>query len=482
MDRPTTPAAEGGQIYRWLVAATQSGGSQRSVDSQEATLSRRGLLIRADKRARELAGLKIGAGDVVALSMGNVPEFLVLLLAVSKLGAVVMPVDPANGDRSLLGACARLRVRAVIRRPRGLENAPLCYPEGYRLTARRKLSGSLLDLDVLEPPQDHPGALPEGTEFVFETAGADGTLRDIARTGAHLQAIGEATRELLGLDAGTHIACAQPLTSPRFFDPVLFGWLASEARLVIADNPSLLALLLSHPSYERLVVVDLLYNFQIAARDLKAAGLTRELTAVLPQATIATSHAKPLKQAFGADPIQLLLLEEVGVLAARTMKRNERYRLAPGIELRPGEADEGEREVLCRSALPVHATPAPPAGEVGSPADEPGWMHTGYLGRFTAGELAEVPDRNDRLVNLEGRRASLDAIEAALRQHRRITWVEAVVESDVDGNPHVHAYYRATGVTPLDDLDEHAVATLPPYLVPRLFTREEDDDEAAAAT
>lgn len=478
MDQPNPTQAAPGQIYRWLVGAVLRGGSQRSVDSQEATLSRRGLLIRADKRARELTALKIGPGDVVALSMGNVPEFLVLLLAVSKLGAVIMPVDPANGDRSLLGACERLRVRAVIRRPRGLENAPLVYPEGYRLIARRKLSGSLLDLDVLEPPADHRASLPADAEFVFETAGADGTLRDIVRAGAELLAIGEATRQLLDLDAGTHIACAQPLTSPRFFDPVLFGWLASEARLVIADNPSLLALLPSHPSYERLVVIDLLYNLQGAARDLKAAGQVRELTAVLPQATISAAHARPLRQVFGADPIQLLLLEEIGVLAARTMRRGERYRLAPGIELRPGAEHDGEREILCKRQRPFTALPQPPAGQVGGPADEPGWVHTGYLGRFAAGELSEVPDRLDRLVNLEGRRASLDAIERALAEHRRITWVRALVEHDVDGNPFVHARYRATGVTELEDLDEHAVATLPPYLVPRVFTREPSDEAA----
>ena len=60
----STPGA--GQIYRWLEEAVPSAGSQRSLDSQDTTLSRRGLLIRADKRARELAGLKVGAGDVVA--------------------------------------------------------------------------------------------------------------------------------------------------------------------------------------------------------------------------------------------------------------------------------------------------------------------------------------------------------------------------------------------------------------------------------
>ena len=65
-----------------------------------------------------------------------------------------MPVDPANGDRSLLGVASRLPVRAVLRRPRGLENSPLQYPEGYKLLARRKLSGSLLEIDTLEVPEE----------------------------------------------------------------------------------------------------------------------------------------------------------------------------------------------------------------------------------------------------------------------------------------------------------------------------------------
>ncbi|MEZ4449456.1 MAG: class I adenylate-forming enzyme family protein [Nannocystaceae bacterium] len=476
-----------GQIYRWLDDAVRSGGAQRSVDSQEATLSRRGLLLRADRRARELAGLRIGAGDVVALSMGNVTEFLVLLLAVSKLGAVAMPVDPANGDRSLLGAAHRLPIRAVIRRPRGLDNSPLEYPEAYRLASRRKLSGSLLDLDILEPSgaPHHGQALPTDVEFVFETAGADGTLRDVIRTGAQIRGIGEGVRDLLSITAGTHIACAQPLTSPRFFDPALFGWLASEARLVIADTPSVHALLPSHPAYERLLVVDLLHNLQAAARTLKASGHPRELTAVIPQATIATAHAKALRQAFGEDPQQLLVLEEVGVLAARTMKRGQSYQVAAGFALRPGDAHpDGGREVLCRAPVTSTTQPPTPGGQVGGDAGD-GWIHTGYLGRWSAsGELTEVTGRSDRLVNLEGRRASLDAIEAAIREHMRIVDAEAAVESDVDGNPYVHVYYQATGQTELDDLDEHVVATLPPYMVPRLFTREdpEGDDEAEQAT
>ena len=464
-----------GQFYRWLDEAVPRAGSQRSLDSQDTTLSRRGLLIRADKRARELQSLKVGAGDIVALSMGNVAEFVILLLAVSKLGAVAMPVDPANGDRSLLGAASRLPVRAVLRRPRGLENSPLQYPEGYRLGSRRKLSGSLLEVDILDIPDDlaRDARLAPEIEFISETAGADGAVHDILRTGPHLRWIGETTANMLGLTAGTHLACAQAFTSPRFFDAVVLPWLASEARLVMADNPTLESVLPAPGTYERLVVVDLLYTLLTAARALKAAGTTRELLPVIPQATIATSHGKLLKQVFGEYPRQLLLLEEVGILGARVMHRGERFELAPGIQARPGATTDGGHEILVKPAHPILTRPPVPAGQPGGPVDgAPGWHHTGYLGQFNSqGSLGEVPGRTDSLVNLEGRRASLHTIEAAMLRHRRITTAEAAVEYDVDGNPFVHLRYQATGSTPLDDLEEFMVDSLPPYMVPRMHTR-----------
>lgn len=472
-----------GQIYRWLEDAVPRGGSQRSLDSQDTTLSRRGLMIRADKRARELQGLKIGAGDVVGLSMGNVAEFVILLLAVSKLGAVAVPIDPANGDRSLLAAARRLPLRAVLRRPRGLENSPLEYPEGYVLHARRKLSGSLLEVDVLEPPNELRPAVPDGTEYVLEAVSPDGAVHDIFRTGEHLRWIGETAAAMLELGPGAHLACAQAFTSPRFFDAVVLGWLASDSRLAMADNPTLESVLPPVGTYEKLVVVDLLYSLQRAARALKAAGAERELLPIIPQATIATSHGKLLKQVFGSAPKQLLLLEEIGILACRTMASKEKFEPAPGVELRPGKTSDGGHEVLARSPFPVRTRPLLAAGEPGGPvAGETAWIHTGYLGKFGPhGTLGEVPGRTDSLVNLEGRRASLRSIEAAMRKHRRITLAEADVAYDVDGNPYVHLRYKATGSTPLDDLEEFMVAELPPYLVPREHTRLDppppEDDE-----
>jgi hypothetical protein len=251
------------------------------------------------------------------------------------------------------------------------------YPEGYRLGARRKLSGSLLEVDILDVPDDlaRDGRVPPDVEFISETAGADGAVHDILRTGPHLRWIGETAAAMLGLAAGTHLACAQAFTSPRFFDSVVLGWLASEARLVMADNPTLESVLPPLGTYERLVVVDLLYSLQTAARALKAAGATRDLLAVIPQATIATSHGKLLKQVFGEYPRQLLLLEEIGILGVRVMHRGERFELAPrhraaaparprtaatrSSSSRPSRSSPARRSPLASPGAP--STP-PPAG------------------------------------------------------------------------------------------------------------------------
>ena len=467
-----------GHVYARLAEAVAHSGSPRSVYSQDTTLSRRGLLTRADRRARELAGMGVQAREIIALSMGNVVEFLVLLLASSKLGAVAMPIDPANGDRTLLDATARLPVRAVIRRPRGSEASSLDYPDGYVVRSRRRLSSSLLTVDVLEPsPELQAIPVPGDAEVVMEARGRGGVLRDSFRSGGQLAATGEAAVVALGLDADTRLLCAEPLVVPRFFDPVVLGWLASEAQLVMAEGPALQSVLPIARNYDRLVVIDSVRQFVELARDLKASGSTLTLQPVIPQATVPLSFAKPMRQAFGVSPKQLLLLEEAGLLAARAMERGEAFAPPQGVELRGGAPMEvGGLEVLARSEQLGVIVPKIDSGEPAAPvAEMPGFIHTGYAGKFNrSGALVEVIGRDDGLVNLEGRRACLDDIEEKMLEHRRLTWVRASVKHGDDGDPTVVLEYRATGTTAVDDIEEHAIGRLPPFMVPRVFTRTDD--------
>ncbi|MBK8717780.1 MAG: AMP-binding protein [Deltaproteobacteria bacterium] len=302
-----------GHFHARIVEAVDRSGTPRSVYSQDTTLSRRGLLTRAERRARELAGMGVGPRDLVALSMGNVAEFLILLVALSKLDAVAMPVDPANGDGTLLRATERLPVRAVIRRPRGLETAALDYPAGYIVRSRKRLTSSLLTVDILEPPESL-AALPIGrdVELVMEARGIGGVLRDTLRTGAQLREIGRAARSTLALDAGAKILCAQPFTVPRFFDPVVLGWLESEAQLVMAEGPAPGSVVPIARTTENLVVVESVRQLIDLARAVRAGGATLPIVPVIPQATVPIENGRMFKQAFGTSLRQLLLLEEVG--------------------------------------------------------------------------------------------------------------------------------------------------------------------------
>lgn len=463
-------SATPGQLYQWLTQAVAGGGSARSLYSQDTTLSRRGLLTRADRRARELDGLGVGPGHLVVLSMGNVPEFVVLMLAVSKLGAVVVPLDAAYGDRTLRDAADRMPVSTVVRRPRGMETSPVEYPDDYDIKSRKRLAGSLLTVDVLDPP-DKPFAIPSDTELLLEAHGA-GTVVDIARNGVQLEAIGRAAVEALDLDEARKILCAEPMTSPRYFDPVVLGFLASSSQLVMAEGPILQSVLPVLHDHRDPVVVDSVGQFMELARSFKASRTTAPLLPIIPQATVGLASGKGMKQAFTRPPRQLLQLEEIGVLAARTMERGQTFVPVADVALEPGdEIDGGGHEVLARS--PQAGTLVRGVGdtEPGARTGD-GAILTGYVGRFNrSGELTDVIGRTDGLVNLEGRRACLDTIEDAMIEHRRLTWVRAELEHTPDGDPHVRLEYRATGASEVEDIEEHAVGCLPPFMVPRAFSR-----------
>jgi acyl-CoA synthetase (AMP-forming)/AMP-acid ligase II len=457
-----------GQIYRWLDAAVAGGGGARSLYAPDTTLSRRGLKTRADRRAHELIGLGVGPGDLVALCMGNVAELHVLLLACSGLGAAAVLVDPANGDGALQRVVARLPVRVVVRRPKG-ETERVDYGP-IAVSSRRRLSSSLLMIERLDRPADPE--LTRGAEVVLTTVAPGGGEVDIFRDGQTLGRMGEAVARLLELDAETRVLCAQPFTSPRFFDPAVLGWLCSEAQLVMAEGDAPSQVIAMAGSAERLVLIDTIGRIGTLARE--RGGSLPRIRAVTPQATIDASYARGWDRAFGEPVHQLLLLEELGVLGSRVMLRDERFRPAPGVGFaQGGPMAAGGHELLVVTDQHGGVRPEPTGSAPGAPdCDDPDLARTGYACRFDRdGAVLDVLGRDDGLVNLEGRRGCMDHVEMALLTHRRMSWVRALPQRGADGDDQIVVEYVATGDTTVDDLEEHAVAMLPPYEVPRRFIR-----------
>ena len=111
------------QLYEWLSSVASNRSSEKALVYRDTYLSWRGLLHRVDRRAQELHALGIAPGAWVGLMLGNVPDFVILALALSKIEAVIVPLDPTTGNRELEMVLEAAPLRALITRPRGGEGA-----------------------------------------------------------------------------------------------------------------------------------------------------------------------------------------------------------------------------------------------------------------------------------------------------------------------------------------------------------------------
>jgi fatty-acyl-CoA synthase len=78
------------------------------------------LLWEVDRAAKGLIQMGIEAGDRVALWAPNIPEWIVAQLALSKIGAIFVPVDPGAGLKDLRFLLEQSESKAIIM-ARGLE-------------------------------------------------------------------------------------------------------------------------------------------------------------------------------------------------------------------------------------------------------------------------------------------------------------------------------------------------------------------------
>src|SRR5437667_1324517 len=111
-------------LYDWLQSTmkergTVAAGAGTALVYRDTYLSWRGLRHRVDRRAQDLKGLGIGPGSWVGVMLGNVPDFVILALAVSKLRAVLVPLDPTTSARDLDMILEAAPLRALVTRPRG---------------------------------------------------------------------------------------------------------------------------------------------------------------------------------------------------------------------------------------------------------------------------------------------------------------------------------------------------------------------------
>src|SRR5262245_54842996 len=108
-------------LYEWLDRATTDSGNAKALVYRDNYLSWRGLKHRVDRRAQEFQSMGIKGGEWVGLMLGNVADFVILALGLSKIGAAVVPIDPTTSSREFDLVMDTVPLRALITRPRGTD-------------------------------------------------------------------------------------------------------------------------------------------------------------------------------------------------------------------------------------------------------------------------------------------------------------------------------------------------------------------------
>jgi cyclohexanecarboxylate-CoA ligase len=142
----------GDTVPRWLSRFARETPDKPAIIASDATLSFRETWRRAERLARALTALGLRKGDVIAVQLPNVPEFMLAYFAATMMGAVLAPMHMPYRAREMAPLLRHARARLAICGPPISEHVP-----ADMFLALRKEVESLAQIVTLGPTR--PGTL-----------------------------------------------------------------------------------------------------------------------------------------------------------------------------------------------------------------------------------------------------------------------------------------------------------------------------------
>lgn len=506
-------------LYDWLKKAAKAQGNNKAVVYRDNYLSWRGLLHRVDRRAQEFKSMGIKEGAWVGLMLGNVPDFVILALALSKLDAAIVPIDPTTGGRELELILAAAPLRALVTRPRGSEGSisangtsapvppstlprsrvarpappPLQNPPpnvsatSDAAEVRRRLQGTLLTCSVYKrSPPDH-GVEPIAVLF---TADSLGDPKGVLRTDKNTLAAVDHAISALGMTQATKVLVAVPLFHAYGWDlgflPTLklgatmfleeeisarrIGKLIREHEVdVLPGTPSMYAELSKLPTAKKLEIR--------APRYLAAGSRLDQLVAD----EFLDKYGVKLLSCYHSTEAATVTLEDSGKYPTTVGKAIDGVEVkitAPdGTEIKPtAKANDGLIWVKSKTLSPKSIGPfddekAPSKRASGMVAigaiDKAGWLRTGDIGKLDKSGRLQLTGREDDVVKVDGKRVALGEVEGCLEAFPKIKAAQATVVTDPMAGAMVVARVVMKQKCGAEEIIDHCARNLAPYKVPR---------------
>ncbi|MGH3509814.1 MAG: AMP-binding protein, partial [Nocardioidaceae bacterium] len=213
---------------------------------------------RSDQVAAWLGDRGIGRGDSVIVMLGNQVELWETMLAIMKLGAVIMPTSTAVGPNDLVDRISRGAAKAVVCNPSDtgkFETVPgdyVCISVGPATAARHTWHDLRAAYDQpVSAALDHPGTAPNDRLLLYFTSGTTSKPKLVEHTQVSYPVGHLSTMYWLGVRPGdVHLAISSPGWAKHAWSCFFAPW-AAEATIFLYnyarfDAAALLQVLREH--------------------------------------------------------------------------------------------------------------------------------------------------------------------------------------------------------------------------------------------
>lgn len=442
-----------------------------------------------ERLARGLGSLGVATGDRVAIVQPNAPEFVTTFFAVTALGAVAVPLNPAFQGEELASVFRDCRVRVIVSHT---SQAALCASgvAGWNPSVPIVTTGGTrpdmpsFSALVAEHPAGPLPAQARDIDAVYQySSGSTGRPKRVPRT--HSALVAEATNvaATTGLGPTDRIFCAIPLFHTHGQGNCMLAAMRAGATLVILEdpNPFLLHRLraLEVLSHERITVFPgVPFVFRLLAdvsgqADLSALRLCYSAGTTLPAETQSAFQAR-----YGVVVRQLYGCTEAGAIAINLDPDFASTSASVGFPIQGVDVrivDEARQplpaEAVGEIAIRTSAMTRGYHGqdELNREVFQDGFFYTGDLGRVDAAGRLWITGRKRLFIEVAGNKVDPVEVEDVLAGHPMVREVVVVgVASGVSGEETIKAVIVSAGPVDAKELLQYCQERLARYKVPLL--------------
>jgi long-chain acyl-CoA synthetase len=433
-------------LTRYLYANAGYRPHDEALVYGERRITHEGLLARVESVAEGLHERGVRSGDAVGLVLPNGPAFVTAFLAITGLGAIVVPLNPQFKVEELafcLNACG---ARHVLADEGDIEAMVADH-------ARRSIAPRL----------------PEETLVYQFSSGSTGRPKRLARTHAHLWAEAES---YTWITADDRLFCAIPLFHTYGMGCCLLAAVRNGATLVFFDA--------SHPFLlSRTRALELLEGERVTVfpgvpfhyRHLADVPIDADLSSLRLCFSAGTALTQDVFDAF-LDRFGIPVRQLYGCTEAGTLTVN--FDLDPVATAGSVGTPNGFVRVRVDGDEIVASSPAMTDGYIDDPelsrhAFRDGWFHTGDLGWIDEVGRLHISGRRKLLIEVAGHKIDPIEVEDVLAVHPNVREAVVVGVPDGFGEESVKAVIVPANGVHERDVIEFCQQRLANFKVPRII-------------